>query len=76
MTSKTTLADHWWNKYLGTGLNELQHELTKVLNSFSYEDAAEAALRFDNIELRLETTLLLLRQVQGLAQNVLRGEDA
>ena len=72
MTSKTTIADYWWNKHLETGLNELQHQLTQVLDSFSFEDAAKAAPMFDDIEVRLETTLLLLRAVQNLAQNVLR----
>ena len=70
MTSNTTLpSDYWWKKHLNRGLNELQHELMKVLDSCSLDDAAEASLKFDDLEQRLETTLLMFRQVQGIGLN-------
>lgn len=77
MTSNTTLpSDYWWKKHLNRGLNELQHELIKVLDSCRLDDAAEASLKaaeaslkFDDLEQRLETTLLMFRQVQGVGLN-------
>lgn len=54
--------------YLRRGLNELQDQLTKVLDgSPSY--AKEVAPSFDLAEQRLETTLRLIRQVRRLAED-------
>ena len=64
MTSNTTpgVAE------LRRGLNELQDQLTKVLDG-SVSDAKAAAPMFDNAEQRLETTLRLIRQVKRVAQD-------
>ena len=64
MTSNTTpgVAE------LRRGLNELQDQLTKVLDG-SVSDAKAAAPMFDNAEQRLETTLRLIRQVRRLAED-------
>ena len=53
---------------LRRGLNELQDQLTKVLDG-SVSDAKAAAPMFDNAEQRLETTLRLIRQVKRVAQD-------